>query len=585
MILIKPSHYDEDGYVIQWSRSSCPSNSLAAIYALARDSAERRVLGEDVCIRVVAHDETNTRIRVDRLVGQIRRSGGRALVALVGVQSNQFPRAVDLAIQFLDRGVPVCIGGFHVSGCIAMLDTLPSDLREAMDRGISLFAGELEGRMDRLLADAWRGELKPLYDFMAELPDLESQPVPYLPADLIRRMSGRRTSFDAGRGCPFQCSFCTIINVQGRKSRHRSPDDVERIVRENVAQGIHKFFVTDDNFSRNRAWESILDRLIHLREVEGLDFNLMLQVDTQCHRIPHFIEKAGRAGVYRVFIGLENINPEALAGSQKGQNQITEYRTMLQAWHGIGALTMAGYILGFPADTPESIRRDIRIIQRELPVDFLEFFILTPLPGSQDHRDLLDRGAPLESDMNRYDTFHVATEHPLMTAEAWQEAYRTAWDEYYTPEHIETMMRRARQWRFSPRKVLWMVFSFYGAPRIEGIHPLDSGLLRRKVRRDRRRGLPLEGRWRFYTRYARETAQKAGAFARLWWQLEQAYRRAMRGAADGAGDLAMAPVESAELEALEIFTVTRAARNAASKAARRAARSELRQSGTPGPFA
>ncbi len=157
LILIKPSHYDEDGYVIQWSRSSCPSTSLAAIYALALDSADRRVLGEDVRIRIVAHDESNTRIRVDRLVGQIRRSGGRALVALVGVQSNQFPRAVDLAIQFLDRGVPVCIGGFHVSGCIAMLDTLPSDLREAMDRGISLFAGELEGRMDMLLADAWMG--------------------------------------------------------------------------------------------------------------------------------------------------------------------------------------------------------------------------------------------------------------------------------------------------------------------------------------------------------------------------------------------------------------------------------------------
>lgn len=130
-----------------------------------------------------------------------------------------------------------------------------------------------------------------------------------------------------------------------------------------------------------------------------------------------------------------------------------------------------------------------------------------------------------------------------------------------------------------------MVFSFYGAPSIEAIHPLDSGLLRRKVRRDRRRGLPLEGRWHFYTRYAWETAQKAGAFARLWWQLEQAYRRAMRGAADGAGDLAMAPVESLELETLEIFTVSSAARDAASKAARRAARSQLRQSGAPGPVA
>ena len=78
------------------------------------------------------------------------------------------------------------------------------------------------------------------------------------------------TSFDAGRGCPFQCSFCTIINVQGRKSRRRSPDDVERIIRENVAQGLKSFFITDDNFARNKDWESILDRIIQLREGEKM---------------------------------------------------------------------------------------------------------------------------------------------------------------------------------------------------------------------------------------------------------------------------------------------------------------------------
>ena len=94
----------------------------------------------------------------------------------------------------------------------------------AMDRGISLYAGELEGRMDALFQDAYEKRLKPLYDFMKDPPHLEGQPVPYLPAELVHRMSGARTSFDAGRGCPFLCSFCTIINVQGRKSRFRIPD-------------------------------------------------------------------------------------------------------------------------------------------------------------------------------------------------------------------------------------------------------------------------------------------------------------------------------------------------------------------------
>ena len=96
--------------------------------------------------------------------------------------------------------------------------------------------------------------------------------------------------------------------------------------------GHHRFFVTDDNFARNKNWEPILDRLIELREKEGFKIRLLLQVDTLCHRIPGFIEKAARAGCNAVFIGLENINPESLAATKKRQNKIWEYREMLQAW-------------------------------------------------------------------------------------------------------------------------------------------------------------------------------------------------------------------------------------------------------------
>ena len=120
--------------------------------------------------------------------------------------------------------------------------------------------------------------------------------------------------------------------MQGRKSRRRSPDDIEEIVRDNVAQGLRSFFITDDNFARNKDWEPILDRLIHLREVEKLKIGFIIQVDTLCHKLPNFIEKCARAGVRRVFIGLENINPDNLLGAKKRQNKITEYRKMLLAW-------------------------------------------------------------------------------------------------------------------------------------------------------------------------------------------------------------------------------------------------------------
>ncbi|MCA9481696.1 MAG: radical SAM protein, partial [Nitrospira sp.] len=295
-------------------------------------------------------------------------------------------------------------------------------------------------------------------------------------AHVVHRMSGSRTSFDAGRGCPFLCSFCTIINVQGRTSRFRTPDDIEQLVRMNVAQGIRKFFITDDNFARNKAWESILDRLIQLRVEEGIHCRLTIQVDTMCHKIPRFIDKAGRAGVDRVFIGLESINPESLEGTRKHQNKITEYRSMLQAWHGVGALTLAGLILGFPTDTPESILRDIQIIQRELPIDLLYFFILTPLPGSQDHKELYEQGVPLEPDLNAYDSVHVTMPHARMSKQDLMDVYRKAWDIYYTPEHVAQVIARAKHWQFDMNKVKWMMWSFYAAESVEGVHPMDSGL-------------------------------------------------------------------------------------------------------------
>ena len=132
--------------------------------------------------------------------------------------------------------------------------------------------------------------------------------------------------------------------------------------------------------------------MIEMREGEGLNIGFTIQVDTLCHKIPRFIEKATRAGVRRVFIGLENINPDNLIAAKKRQNKITEYREMLQKWRNHGAITYAGYILGFPADTKASILRDIEIIKRELPIDILEFFFLTPLPGSEDHKVLVGQG-------------------------------------------------------------------------------------------------------------------------------------------------------------------------------------------------
>ena len=562
VVLIKPSHYHDDGYVIRWWRGLVPSNTLAVLHGVALDCAQRQALGPDVDIEIDVIDETNTRVDILKLVARFREANSSGFVGLVGVQSNQYPRALDIAQPFRDAGIPVIMGGFHVSGCIAMLDGTAIDLDLARKLGISIFAGEVEDRLETLMKDVYGNRLRPQYDYMKDLVDMTDQPSPFLPIQYVRRTAGTNSSFDTGRGCPFQCSFCTIINVQGRKSRSRSPDDVERVIRKNWNVGINRFFLTDDNFARNKEWEPILDRLIKLREVDGIPMGLMIQVDTLCHKIPNFIEKCKRAGVTRVFIGLENINPENLKAAKKAQNKITEYRKMLLAWKAQGIFTYAGYILGFPADTPQSIRRDIEIIQRELPLDIIEWFILTPLPGSEDHKSMWSKGAPLDSDLNKYDLEHVVADHPRMTRRELQDIYREAWTRYYTRDHIETLLRRSVRCGIPLASLVKAIVPFIHMVPVENIHPLQAGLFRRKHRSERRPGLPRESIWAFYSSHVMATIANNLRLAGLIIWILRLKRRIERDPnMRSYMDVALTPVSDGE-EEFDLLTKTTGAKAA-----------------------
>jgi hypothetical protein len=552
LVLIKPTHYCDDGYPIQWLRSAIPSNSLACVYGIAQDFADKKVLGEDVAIDIHAFDEANTRIRPSHLAKLIN-TAGAGMVMLVGVQSNQMPRALDIARPLRAMGIQVGIGGFHVSGVISMIDGDDDALREALAMGISVFAGEAEGRLDEVLRDAHAGRLKPLYNYMNDLPSLEGAPIPLLKQARVKRTGGTVTSFDAGRGCPYQCSFCTIINVQGRKSRRSSPDDVEAIIRTNLAQGLFRFFITDDNFARNKDWEIILDRLIHLREAEGLDFSFIIQVDTQCHKHPNFIEKCRRAGVRKVYIGLENINPANLLAAKKKQNKITDYRKMLLAWQKAGVLVYAGYITGFPHDTAESILNDLEVIKRELPIDVLEVHYLTPLPGSEDHQKLFRSGTWMDPDLNKYDLHHITAEHPRMSKEEWAYAYRESWKRYYTFEHCEKIMRRAAALRAFANVLITLTW-FKASFDLENVHPVESGILRLKFRRDRRPTFPIEPIWSFYPKYFAELARKTVGWASLYLRLRLIYLRIKHDPKRYEyTDLAITPVTDDEVETHQMF--------------------------------
>ena len=233
-----------------------------------------------------------------------------------------------------------------------MLPELPDDLKEAQQLGISLFAGEAEeGRLDKVLKDAFAGNLKPLYNFMADLPDMSNQPMPILPEHHVRRTAGTMSSFDLGRGCPYQCSFCTIINVQGRKSRFRSADDLEAVIRENYAQNIKRFFITDDNFARNRNWEELFDRLISCARTKASTSNSPSRW-TRSATKSRTSSRRPDAPAWRACSSGSRISiPTACSARRSGRTASPIIALCCRPGSELGIITYAGYILGFPNDT------------------------------------------------------------------------------------------------------------------------------------------------------------------------------------------------------------------------------------------
>ncbi len=525
--LIKPTRYHDDGYPLTWWRSIIPSNSLACMAGIVNDALERGALGDIEC-DVHTIDEIHTRVDPNKIARAIGLAGGRGFIGLVGVQSNQFPRTMVMAREFRAAGLPVSIGGFHVSGCLAMIKEPTPELVEAQELGISLFAGEAEdGRIDEVLRDAYAGALKPIYDWLKDTPNIAGAPIPFLPREQVENNTNKFSSFDLGRGCPFECSFCTIINVQGRKSRFRTADDLEKIIRVNAAAGITRFVLTDDNFARNRNWEQFADRLIELRE-QGFKVKLVIQVDTLAHRIPNFIDKCVAMGVDELFVGLENVNADNLEAAKKRQNRVEEYREMFLQWKKHPVFIICGYIIGFPNDSYDSIMHDIGILKKELPIDAIYLNFLTPLPGSEDHKRMYEAGEWMDRDLNKYDLNHRVTHHPKMSDEEWERAHTDAHRSFYSFEHMEAIMRRMVALKSNKKKMtVHRLLAYREAVRIGGVAKFESGYIRMRRRTQRRPGMKPENPLVFYPKYTFLGIYNMIRISRTWWRLHRAMKRAL----------------------------------------------------------
>nr|WP_321458405.1 radical SAM protein [uncultured Cohaesibacter sp.] len=498
--LVTPSRYDIDGYVQQWKRPIMATQAQAAIKALLKDCDKRHVIGPGQTISCEDHYEIFGPVPIEGIVQRIR-TAGRGAVFLTGVLSAFFPRALDLARMFREEGIPVVIGGVHVNGIKALFKENDYGLQDALDMGASLFVGQAEGHLDGLLRDLHEGTLKQVYDYLKQVPDLSAVPMPAYDVETIKRSYSGILPIETSRGCPFRCTFCCIPNTQGVEMQMRDPQAIADYVLEYARKGIKTFFLSDDNIARNKRWEEVFDKLIEMRKKHKVRYELVIEADTVAYKIPNFIEKATAAGVTDVFLGLESIDPEVIKAAGKKHNRAANVREMFAAWYNAGAVTISGFIIGFPGETEQKIIGNINTLMKEYAGEIFTLSVLTPLPGSKDHKRLHEEGIYMDPDLNNYDLGHFVFKHDTLSEvelERWK------------PRMLPVVYSLRRAWFImlqglrNPKKQVsnfsWTVGLTLGY-RVGGTGAYEMGTGRYRNRHLRRPGLPKEPVLVFYPKY------------------------------------------------------------------------------------
>jgi radical SAM superfamily enzyme YgiQ (UPF0313 family) len=526
---IKPSRYDEDGYVQFFRFGVQPNNTLTVLTALneafnRKYSAERNVyletvIWDEICDGVVSPDT------IKAIKEKAQADGVELLVGLAGVQSNQYPRGRDLALQLKAAGVPVMMGGFHVSG-------YPESVKFLNECGITTVVGEAENLWGQIVEDFLRGELKLKYSVTEGIRAKTGRDdiiVPLITESLLPVVDDRyltrffneaMTTIDTSRGCPFTCSYCSVKNVMGRTMRSREPEAVVSWVRDACRNhGIESLFLVDDDFFRSPRWEEILTGFIEVKkEYPKLSFMMQVDVDASCYadvapgetesakhrRSKRFTELAAAAGCYQAFVGIESLNPDNLNFATKYQNTedrqhkmkleearakvISKYRRVVENWHRVGVSVHAGYMLGFPFDGPDCGRIAAQTLKK-IGFDIVSFFILTPLPGTEDQVRSAKEGAIIDWDFNSLDSQHVTLKHEKLDKGTWMQAYRDAFSGFYSlPRLLHTIFTVAggRAMSAEARRSTVRQFVYYYFSYRQGRHPMVGGIwpiLRRDIRR------------------------------------------------------------------------------------------------------
>lgn len=319
--------------------------------------------------------------------------------------------AYALADHFRARGIPVVMGGPHVTFlpeeglqhadyCVMGEGEIPfPHLVEALNRGEPL---------QSVPGLAWKKDGQVVLNPpAAAVEDLDA--LPFCDFSLLdtggRRLGGpigrAMVPIQTSRGCPFNCTFCSVTCMFGRRYRHRSTQNVlAELERYNPRK--HYLFFYDDNFAANRRkTKELLEQMIERR----LGFNWVTQVRTDVAKDGEMLDLMKRAGCQVLFIGFESVDPIALKEMKKSQTR-EEVEHSIREIHRRRIHIHGMFVFGFDADTPATARSTVDFAIRK-KIDTSQFMILTPLPGTELFETLKKQNRILDYDWETFDGHHV----------------------------------------------------------------------------------------------------------------------------------------------------------------------------------
>lgn len=397
VVVVKPSKYGLDGYVQRFRWGFMPNSTVPYIKSMT----PRTLRGTPVDGHSL-DEYVHTDLKYLPLLEN--EPGCTTLLALVGVQSHQMHRALDLAAHARKNGCLVVIGGPHPMTC---------DTSMLQGRGVSFALAEAELVWPTILDDALSGELQPVYGEHQRWQQKLEAPVLVPPSrEDLRRYVTPMLGLYPARGCPFVCNYCSVIKIAGRAVRSQSIATTIASLKAARAAGVRMIMFTSDNFNKYAEAEALLNAMID----ERINLNFFVQCDTQISRQESLVELLSRAGCFQMFLGVESFNRETLLAARKGQNRPELYQDIVRLLRKYAISSHFSTIIGFPQDTEEDIQQHIKILC-ELDPTWASFYVLTPIPGTEQYGDFLESGVIVEKNLDRFDTTYLTWEHPSLSRE------------------------------------------------------------------------------------------------------------------------------------------------------------------------